>query len=127
MMRQASRREERNGRRDDFLQGNKGDVDGDDIRHLSYIIRCEETGVHVLEKHDPAVRPQLFVELMGAHVDGVDFVRTRLQQEVDEAAGGGAYVDSRFPTRVYPELPDGLFELHAPVTHVGDGIRPHLE
>ena len=102
------------GRRDYLLYGDKRDVDGDDIGLLSYLLRREETGVDVLEEHDPRIRPQLLVELVGAYIDCVHLDRACLEQEIDKTSGGRAYVDRSSSTHIQPEFPDGLFELNSP-------------
>ena len=55
-------------------------------------------------------------------VDCVDLGCARLEQAVDKAACGRAYVERYLPRNVYGEFPDGPLELYPAEADVGKGI-----
>ena len=85
-------------------EGDEGHVDrrrGRRARRASR--RVSVAGVRPLHRHDPRVAPERLGQLAATDVERVDAGRAALQQDVGEAAGGGADVEADEAGRVDPE------------------------
>ena len=85
--RERQRHRQRLGQRDEAHVGDEG---ADRLRHERAI---EPARVAILERDDPGVGGKARVQLVVAHVDGIDARRAAVEQHLGEAAGRRADVE----------------------------------
>ena len=105
---------------EDFGQGDEGDVGDEGVNGLGDEGAGEGAGVGLLEGDDARVVPEGGVELAGADVDGVDAAGAALEEDVGEAAGGGADVEGDGVPEVMGEGLQGGEELAGAAADVGE-------
>src|SRR6266545_449183 len=77
--------------REHQAQRNEGHVDHGQIGLFGQLRQVASVGA--LHHHHPRVVPEFVVQLPITHIHRVDALRATLQEQVGEAAGGGAYID----------------------------------
>ena len=102
------------------VAGNEAYITDREIDGLPYIGRFQIAGIDAFVHDYARVIAQLPIELPGAHVDGMNPSRARLEQAVRKAAGGGAEIRNNEPIYVDAEVQEGGFEFQSAAAGVAE-------
>ena len=114
-------------RRDGQAQGDEAEVCHQEAAGFGQEARIPGAEVHLLHGHYAGIAAQLPVELVGAHVHGVDPGGPPLQQAIREAAGAGASVEADSAGGIDAPKIQGPGQLQPTPAHEGQRVAPQAD